>query len=113
MPNFRIQSLTSHSSLSRTFLLSLVWFETQLNSPHLRHAKKTQRFVNDTSPPTTLTPLHPQAGFLQRSGHTPTAAMLKIWSMKQQQQKDEVAAGPNKKKKVTAAQLRVQKGTPL
>ncbi|KAK5001072.1 NEDD8-conjugating protein ubc12, partial [Elasticomyces elasticus] len=34
--------------------------------------------------------------------------MLKIWSMKQQQQKAETAAGP-KKKKVTAAQLRVQK----
>ena len=37
--------------------------------------------------------------------------MLKIWSMKQQQQKDEAAKGPaGKKKKVTAAQLRVQKG---
>lgn len=36
--------------------------------------------------------------------------MLKIWSMKQQQQKDEAAQGPTKKKKVTAAQLRVQKG---
>ena len=38
--------------------------------------------------------------------------MLKIWSMKQQQQKSEAAAGGPKKKKVTAAQLRVQKGTP-
>lgn len=36
--------------------------------------------------------------------------MLKIWSMKQQQQKTEAAQGPAKKKKVTAAQLRVQKG---
>lgn len=37
--------------------------------------------------------------------------MLKIWSMKQQQQKDEAAKGPaGKKKKVTAAQIRVQKG---
>jgi ubiquitin-conjugating enzyme E2 M len=37
--------------------------------------------------------------------------MLKIWSMKQQQQKDEATQGPTqKKKKVTAAQLRVQKG---
>ncbi|EMC92149.1 hypothetical protein BAUCODRAFT_78193 [Baudoinia panamericana UAMH 10762] len=35
--------------------------------------------------------------------------MLKIWSMKQQQQKNEAAQGPTKKKKVTAAQLRVQK----
>ncbi|KAH9835978.1 NEDD8-conjugating enzyme UBC12 [Teratosphaeria destructans] len=35
--------------------------------------------------------------------------MLKIWSMKQQQAKSEAAAGPAKKKKVTAAQLRVQK----
>ncbi|KAK3640331.1 NEDD8-conjugating protein ubc12 [Elasticomyces elasticus] len=35
--------------------------------------------------------------------------MLKIWSMKQAQQKEETAAGPTKKKKVTAAQLRVQK----
>jgi len=37
--------------------------------------------------------------------------MLKIWSMKQQQQKTEAASGQGKKKKVTAAQLRVQKGT--
>ncbi len=36
--------------------------------------------------------------------------MLKIWSMKQQQQKNEAATGQTKKKKVTAAQLRVQKG---
>jgi hypothetical protein len=36
--------------------------------------------------------------------------MLKIWSMKQEQQKNEAAAGQSKKKKVTAAQLRVQKG---
>ncbi|KAK0933629.1 NEDD8-conjugating protein ubc12 [Friedmanniomyces endolithicus] len=36
--------------------------------------------------------------------------MLKIWSMKQAQQKEETAQGPAKKKKVTAAQLRVQKG---
>lgn len=36
--------------------------------------------------------------------------MLKIWSMKQQQQKNEAAQGAGKKKKVTAAQLRVQKG---
>ncbi|CZT01844.1 probable NEDD8-conjugating enzyme Ubc12 [Rhynchosporium agropyri] len=39
--------------------------------------------------------------------------MLKIWSMKQKQQQDanaDAAAG-NKRKKVTAAQLRVQKGT--
>jgi ubiquitin-conjugating enzyme E2 M len=36
--------------------------------------------------------------------------MLKIWSMKQQQQKNEAASGQTKKKKVTAAQLRVQKG---
>lgn len=36
--------------------------------------------------------------------------MLKIWSMKQQQQKNEAASGQAKKKKVTAAQLRVQKG---
>lgn len=36
--------------------------------------------------------------------------MLKIWSMKQQQQKSEAASGQAKKKKVTAAQLRVQKG---
>jgi hypothetical protein len=36
--------------------------------------------------------------------------MLKIWSMKQQQQQAENAAGTAKKKKVTAAQLRVQKG---
>ncbi|OQO07163.1 NEDD8-conjugating enzyme UBC12 [Cryoendolithus antarcticus] len=35
--------------------------------------------------------------------------MLKIWSMKQQQQKNEAASGQTKKKKVTAAQLRVQK----
>ncbi|QIW94816.1 hypothetical protein AMS68_000334 [Peltaster fructicola] len=35
--------------------------------------------------------------------------MLKIWSMKQQQQKTEAASGQSKKKKVTAAQLRVQK----
>ncbi|KXL42681.1 hypothetical protein M433DRAFT_6222 [Acidomyces richmondensis BFW] len=35
--------------------------------------------------------------------------MLKIWSMKQQQQKNEAAQGAGKKKKVTAAQLRVQK----
>ncbi|KAK3054683.1 NEDD8-conjugating protein ubc12 [Extremus antarcticus] len=35
--------------------------------------------------------------------------MLKIWSMKQQQQKTEAASGQGKKKKVTAAQLRVQK----
>jgi len=36
--------------------------------------------------------------------------MLKIWSMKQQQQKDEAAqGGVPKKKKVTAAQLRVQR----
>ncbi|GAB7358812.1 hypothetical protein MBLNU230_g4036t1 [Neophaeotheca triangularis] len=36
--------------------------------------------------------------------------MLKIWSMKQQQQKNEQAQGGQaKKKKVTAAQLRVQK----
>ncbi|KAK1055689.1 NEDD8-conjugating protein ubc12, partial [Friedmanniomyces endolithicus] len=35
--------------------------------------------------------------------------MLKIWSMKQAQQKEETAQGPAKKKKVTAAQLRVQK----
>ncbi|KAF2482710.1 ubiquitin-conjugating enzyme/RWD-like protein [Neohortaea acidophila] len=35
--------------------------------------------------------------------------MLKIWSMKQEQQKSEAAAGQTKKKKVTAAQLRVQK----
>ncbi|KIV96693.1 hypothetical protein PV10_00526 [Exophiala mesophila] len=36
--------------------------------------------------------------------------MMKIWSMKQQQQKDEQSQGPTqKKKKVTAAQLRVQK----
>ncbi|GAM82676.1 hypothetical protein ANO11243_006580 [Dothideomycetidae sp. 11243] len=35
--------------------------------------------------------------------------MLKIWSMKQQQQKAENAQGGPKKKKVTAAQLRVQK----
>jgi len=39
-----------------------------------------------------------------------TGAMLKIWSMKQAQQKEETAQGPAKKKKVTAAQLRVQKG---
>ena len=33
------------------------------------------------------------------------------WPQKQQQQKDEQAAGPTqKKKRVTAAQLRVQKG---
>ena len=38
--------------------------------------------------------------------------MLKIWSMKQQQQKNEAASGQTKKKKVTAAQLRVQKGEP-
>jgi ubiquitin-conjugating enzyme E2 M len=36
--------------------------------------------------------------------------MLKLWSMKQQQQKNEAASGQTKKKKVTAAQLRVQKG---
>ena len=36
--------------------------------------------------------------------------MLKIWSMKQEKQKSEAAAGPTKKKKVTAAQLRTQKG---
>jgi len=36
--------------------------------------------------------------------------MLKIWSMKQQQQQAENASGTAKKKKVTAAQLRVQKG---
>ncbi|KAL9611574.1 MAG: hypothetical protein Q9167_003793 [Letrouitia subvulpina] len=36
--------------------------------------------------------------------------MLKIWSMKQQQQKAEISeGGGQKKKKVTAAQLRVQK----
>ncbi|KAF2091413.1 hypothetical protein K490DRAFT_70257 [Saccharata proteae CBS 121410] len=36
--------------------------------------------------------------------------MLKIWSMKQKQaQEENAAAGQNKKKKVTAAQLRVQK----
>ena len=35
--------------------------------------------------------------------------MMKIWSMKQQQQKSEAASGQTKKKKVTAAQLRVQK----
>ncbi|RMX94244.1 hypothetical protein D0867_13920 [Hortaea werneckii] len=35
--------------------------------------------------------------------------MLKIWSMKQQQQKNEAASGQSKRKKVTAAQLRVQK----
>ncbi|GAB7341362.1 hypothetical protein MBLNU457_7622t1 [Dothideomycetes sp. NU457] len=35
--------------------------------------------------------------------------MLKIWSMKQQQQKAENATAGPKKKKVTAAQLRVQK----
>ncbi|OJJ44425.1 hypothetical protein ASPZODRAFT_135250 [Penicilliopsis zonata CBS 506.65] len=35
--------------------------------------------------------------------------MLKIWSMKQQQQKAENAEGGKKKKKVTAAQLRVQR----
>ncbi|KAK5168138.1 NEDD8-conjugating protein ubc12 [Saxophila tyrrhenica] len=35
--------------------------------------------------------------------------MLKIWSMKQQQQKSDAASGQSKKKKVTAAQLRVQK----
>ncbi|OCK79812.1 hypothetical protein K432DRAFT_417086 [Lepidopterella palustris CBS 459.81] len=35
--------------------------------------------------------------------------MLKIWSMKQKQQQDESAATGPKKKKVTAAQLRVQK----
>ncbi|KAI4156167.1 MAG: hypothetical protein LQ340_000473 [Diploschistes diacapsis] len=37
--------------------------------------------------------------------------MLKIWSMKQEQQKAANAEGAQKKKKVTAAQLRVQKGT--
>jgi len=38
--------------------------------------------------------------------------MLKIWSMKQKQQQDEQkdAAAGTRKKKVTAAQLRVQKG---
>jgi len=35
--------------------------------------------------------------------------MMKIWSMKQKQQQDESAATGPKKKKVTAAQLRVQK----
>ncbi|MCJ1331509.1 NEDD8-conjugating protein ubc12 [Thelotrema lepadinum] len=35
--------------------------------------------------------------------------MLKIWSMKQEQQKAANAEGAQKKKKVTAAQLRVQK----
>ncbi|TKA66420.1 NEDD8-conjugating enzyme UBC12 [Cryomyces minteri] len=35
--------------------------------------------------------------------------MLKIWSMKQKQQQADTAAGATKKKKVTAAQLRVQK----
>jgi len=35
--------------------------------------------------------------------------MLKIWSMKQKQQQDEAAQANSKKKKVTAAQLRVQK----
>ncbi|KAF2203621.1 hypothetical protein GQ43DRAFT_411271 [Delitschia confertaspora ATCC 74209] len=35
--------------------------------------------------------------------------MLKIWSMKQKQQQDEAASAGTKKKKVTAAQLRVQK----
>lgn len=35
--------------------------------------------------------------------------MLKIWSMKQQQQQDKGAQDAPKKKKVTAAQLRVQK----
>ena len=38
--------------------------------------------------------------------------MLKIWNMKQQQAKSDAASGQTKKKKVTAAQLRVQKGTP-
>ena len=37
--------------------------------------------------------------------------MLKIWNMKQQQAKSDAALGQTKKKKVTAAQLRVQKGT--
>ena len=41
-----------------------------------------------------------------------TATMLKIWNMKQQQAKSDAASGQTKKKKVTAAQLRVQKGTP-
>jgi ubiquitin-conjugating enzyme E2 M len=38
--------------------------------------------------------------------------MLKIWSMKQKQQEAENAEGAagKKKKKVTAAQLRVQRG---
>lgn len=37
---------------------------------------------------------------------------MKVWSLKQQQQKDAQAdgSGQKKKKKVTAAQLRVQKG---
>lgn len=39
--------------------------------------------------------------------------MLKVWSMKQKQQQEAQAEGVagQKKKKVTAAQLRVQKGT--
>ncbi|KAI9780665.1 MAG: NEDD8-conjugating protein ubc12 [Geoglossum umbratile] len=35
--------------------------------------------------------------------------MMKIWSMKQQQQADQQADGGTKKRRVTAAQLRVQK----
>lgn len=40
---------------------------------------------------------------------------MKVWSMKQQQQKDAQAdgSGQKKKKKVTAAQLRAQKGKEL
>lgn len=51
---------------------------------------------------------HEQSGST-RTRRTTTGIMLKIWSMKQQQQKDEAAQGAGKKKKVTAAQLRVQK----
>lgn len=39
-----------------------------------------------------------------------TGKMLKIWSMKQDKEKSEAASGKSKMKKVTAAQLRVQKG---
>lgn len=46
----------------------------------------------------------------ERGGARDHGKMLKIWSMKQEQQKNEAASGQTKKKKVTAAQLRVQKG---
>ncbi|KAI6711266.1 hypothetical protein JHW43_006176 [Diplocarpon mali] len=56
-------------------------------------------------------PQTPQQHTPPPSPKTTTPRMLKIWSMKQKQQQDanaDAAAG-NKKKKVTAAQLRVQK----